>query len=224
MDDSEASRTSEKRLEWLIGYDVSACAYSPDGKTLAVASLQSLTSVSLWDAQTHKLIRRLPKKMTNTFCVAFSPDGKTLAVGTSSHFGGDRDANYDSYVVVLWDWRTGRRLRSLRRHGGTIRSVAFAPDGKLIASGGDDVTVKLWNAQTGALMRALPLKSNYCGKVAFSPDGKTIAAAGELVFLWDSATGKLNRTLPGSQTLAFSPDGRTLSTADDGQVKLWRLK
>jgi len=73
-------------------------------------------------------------------------------------------------------------------HRGDVNSVAFSPDGKLLASGSDDTSAKLWDVNAGHEIATL----GHSGKVlavAFSPDGKTLATGGSdhIVKLWDIA-------------------------------------
>jgi WD domain, G-beta repeat len=115
-----------------------------------------------------------------------------------------------------------------------VNAVAFSPDGKLLATAGDDGTVRLWNPSTGQPVGAPILAStgpgNYVHAVAFSPDGKLLASAdGDgTVRLWNPSTRqRVGAPLPADPggnvvAVAFSPDGTLLaSAAADGTVRLW---
>ena len=75
--------------------------------------------------------------------MAFSPDGTILASGS------------DNAIVDLWEVNTGREIRTLAGHTGSVLSVAFSPDGNTLASGSVDATVKLWDINTGDEIRTL---------------------------------------------------------------------
>ena len=108
--------------------------------------------------------------------------------------------------------------------------MAFSPDGRRLATGGEENTVKIWDVQTGQELQTLRGHSGDVYTVAFSPDpdGRWVASAGEdsTVKVWDSHTGKLVRSFRGHtglvSSLAFSPDGRRLiSGSRDHTVKVW---
>jgi WD40 repeat protein len=114
---------------------VSSVAYSPDGKTLASASLDK--TIKLWAVATGVEQATIKGHTHFVLSVAFSPDDKTLASGS-----------FDK-TVRLWDAATGKERAALKGHTGWVYSVAFSPDSKALASASQDGTVRLWDAATG---------------------------------------------------------------------------
>jgi WD40 repeat protein len=111
---------------------------------------------------------------------------------------------------------------------GRVFSVAFSPDGKMLAAGSWDGTVRLWEAATGKELHRFHDQKTSVRAVAFSPDGKTLAFSGEgsAIVLRNTATGKEHRRLTGHSGpitfVAFSPDGKLLaSKAWDQTLRLW---
>ncbi|KFY28683.1 hypothetical protein V491_00343 [Pseudogymnoascus sp. VKM F-3775] len=111
---------------------------------------------------------------------------------------------------------------------GSVRAVAFSPDGKQIASGSDDNTINLWDAKTGDLQKTLTGHVGWVKAVAFSPDGSQIASgSGDMTLkLWDARTGYLQKMLTNHsapvEDIAFSPDGKQIASGSrDMTIKLW---
>ena len=125
-------------------------------------------------------------------------------------------------------WRRGKTVQTFVGHFSLISSVAFAPDGKTIASGGYDNAIKLWDTATGKEIRTIAGHTSEVTGVAFSPDGTTLASCSrdKFIKLWNPTTGQLIRTLEGHAfdvfAIAFSPDGKLLASGSyDKTIRLW---
>jgi hypothetical protein len=191
--------------------DLHDIAFSPDGRTIAVASD---SGVDLWDAVDGLLLRSI--EGDNSFAVAFSPDALTVASGS---YGGSL------YLARVLD---GALLLTLRGHTSYITNVIFSPDGAMIASASEDNTVRLWRATDGASLKTL---SGHTGRVvglAFVPDGQAIisGAGDDTIREWRISDGAPLRTFSDIRVtgIAFSPDGQILATGGswENNIRLWR--
>jgi tricorn protease-like protein len=153
--------------------------------------------------------------------VKFSPSGRVLSVG------GYRN-------VRLIDAATGKLLGTLAGHADYVRSIAFSPDGTLVAAGGGSPQqfgeIKIWNVETHELIRTIKGHKDCIYSVAWSPDGKLLASGSydKQVKLWDAATGKetlnLQDHIDAVFAVAFSPDGQRLASASqDRTIKIWNV-
>src|SRR5205807_126417 len=122
-------------------------------------------------------------------------------------------------------------LYTLEGHSGEVNSIAWSPDGRILASVSDDHTIRLWDVQTGQLLHILEGHNAIIFSVAWSPDGEALASSSgsrdKTIRLWDRQTGQPLRTLEGHtgpiNSLSFSWDSRLLaSKSQDDTVRIWR--
>jgi WD40 repeat protein len=135
-----------------------------------------------------------------------------------------------SVVKGVW-----REVATLRGHGDVVRSVAFSPDGKFLASGSEDQTVKVW--EVGSWQEVATLRHGGVGRfwdrvspVSFSPDGKFLASGSndKTVKVWEVGSWREVVTLKGHgdpvNSVSFSPDGKFLASGSgDWTVKVWEV-
>ena len=191
-------------------------SFSPDGKWF-VAGASSLEPLGVFEATTGREVHRLAR-FARTSIV--SPDNKFLAVCSWKN---DRDGR--ETVIRLFELASGKEVAQFPF--GTedpYYSLAFSPDGKILACGFSDRSCLL-DLTNGRVLHRL---SGRPFAVAFSANGKTlVASAGHRIRFWDVATGRERHNRPGefgySPVLAVSPNGRLLASGDwmEQTVSLW---
>jgi WD40 repeat protein len=233
--------------------------FIPSGNTLVTRD--ALGVVKFWDGPSGREVATLKGYKGIVSCESISPDGKTLATGTVFMdlpvLGSPPMFDMDLRVrrslplantvgdVILWEIPTGQKLALLGGHEGMVTSVAFAPDGKTLASTSMASTrmsskvyagrfysrpgqLKLWDLVAGK-ERASQTHPRGLHLLAFSPDGKTLACGagpfGE-INLWEAKSAQPLSVLTGHTAavtaLGFLTDSKTLaSLAEDHTLRLW---
>ena len=167
---------------------LSAVAFSPDGKTLAVGGYKE---VLVWDLVEGKLARRIGAGQIGSMvqAVVFGKDGKTLAAAEGIPCG--------SGAVRIFDVQSGQLAASFPEPKGVVYSLALSPDGKLLAAGCGDAQAYVWNLEEKKLVATLKDHSLPVVSVSFATNGKTLvlatASLDKTVQVWDAATWKPDR-------------------------------
>jgi WD40 repeat protein len=200
-------------------------AFTSDGTVVGVAIGQT---ISLWEISTK---RELPVHFTAAsgivLSLSFSPDNMTIAAASADG------------ALYLWNYKTGLQTGRFKAAGVTAaRSLAFSPDGRLLAIGGDgqeqeSSSLMIWDVVSQKpLGQPLVGHKNGVYKLAFSHDGTTLASGSydETAILWDVQSHRpIGQPLAGQSgtvfALAFSPDDQILATGGyDQKVRMWSVK
>jgi len=227
---------------------VRSAAFSPDGKSIATSGEDNM--VVLWDFETfeslyYSTMIEHPNFVMN---LAFSPDSKLLA--TACKDGVARIYQVDEWKKHEGDWKPIAELRDYQKpveQLKSIRSIAFSPDGQLIATGSEDNAVRIWRQSNNGpweLIKEIKASSvapaagpgksagnghtNFVQTVAFSHGGEFMVTASRdtTAKVWKVGTWELLKTLQDTNVVrgaVFSPDDRLIVTGNEScETKIWQ--
>ena len=178
--DTSFSAENGRRSATFAGDFVSSLTFSNDGKFLLTSGPGG---TRVWEAATGKKLNLLPELLRDRLAAvdhsALSADGRLLAVTSPQG------------VIGIWDWGKSKEALKVQAHPGRIRSIAFSPDGKTLASLADGA-IRQWDVVTGRPQGDQTGHQEGVASVAYALDGSTILTAGQdgTVRQWRAQTGK----------------------------------
>jgi WD40 repeat protein len=228
---------------------VATVHFAPDGKSLATRGLDRATTVL--EIETGKQLAQIKDKqpqgairfvaggqVSGSEGLAFSHDGRTIATA-EMEFGMQKT----TITLKLSDAQTGKEIRQIDASQGGVNSVAFSPDGKMLAYGSGN-TIHIRDGEGGKEIRTIENKNPIAG-LAFASDSKTLAAKGrdQVIRLYEMDTGKsvhelgqatgpaagnqvfrlLGFGLPEVRDFAFSHDNKVIGAGSGQTVRFWNV-
>lgn len=224
----EPNRTDRRGWEWFyllsrceVGQtlcehnsQVTALAWSPDGRYLATTSLDG--DAIVWDARSGQRVRRFSMGGTLKRGVAWSPDSQRLAWGSAA----------DESAVRIWDRRTDE-VRVLRGHEHSLVSCSWSPDGERLSTTCMDKTARIWDTQSWKCLHVLHGHYYHVNASCWTDGSKTLVTAGDGgVKVWDATSGEISRELHAETTFQSAsmsstlPQQLVLGTNNGGQCWL----
>ncbi len=210
--------TTGKQIAKLKGeedWKPSDLTFSPDGRSVAasVLNLGKDGGAIVWDVATGKERYRLLGQTNSQTCV-FSPDSKRLAVGTGLK------------GMTLRDSADGKEVRRLVT-GATVVAAAFTPDGKTLAASTNYGAIVLWDVDSGKLLPQSADSAESVSQLQFTEQGRQLIGTADDLIVWDPATGREVRRLPGTELpsgAAVAPSGKFLALERPNATKAFQLR
>lgn len=195
---------------------VQSVAWSPDGKLLATGGFRKVNLWKTTDWLLAGVIDELPGRVT---ALAFSVDGRSLI--SASNASGQKGK------ISIWNSDDLDKRLEWSAHDGTIYDITLSPNGKNLATGGEDKLIRLWNLVDGKQLKQIEAHSAPIMSLAFKPDGTAIAsgAADQELKIWDIRTREQKNLVTGHpgniSSIVWPANNAELITAsDDGALRL----
>ena len=207
-------------------WSIESLAFSPNDRVVAFVTrgqngpARGYTCAFLWDVRGHHLVEvaRKQKLKYDLSRPCFLPTGNVIAV--------------PERTILLFDTGSGELLEP-KFDAGICMSLAFSPDGTLLASDSRCGSIQIWDAATGSRLRTLTGHSQWIGCLSFSPDSHTLVSTSDdrTIRVWDAITGEEDQVFDGHGDTAiylrfFPNGGRFVTLHDDdsgGVLRLWQL-
>lgn len=197
--------------------EITALAFSPDGKWVAAGSMDPTFPLGFLDIATGGMIK-IKMHFDPVSSLAFSPDGTELAVGTAKG------------RLVIWNFNSSSLPLEITARSGekqAITSATFSPDGRLVAYGSRNGRVVIWDRRSFASFAEFK-RGSAVNALMFSPDSRYLAVgeeSGKLQVV-ESESGReiwTKRHVLSVSDLAYSPDGHSLAVAAQGGLYVYNM-
>ena len=210
---------SDPPAAYRFAIPVTALAFNPEGKELAVGGYHEIT---VWDPADGKSLRRITNVAQRISALAYHPNGSVLAAagGAPGQFG----------EAALYDPIQGRLIRTLGAATDQMLALCFSPDATRVAVGGADNAIRVYDAASGKEELVIQQHADWVMALAFSRDGRRLASASRdrSARVYDAKTGELETSYNehGAPVLAveFDEDGqRVFSAGKDKKIHIWAV-
>lgn len=208
----------EPPAQYPFAVPITALAFHPRTGELFASGYNEIT---IWNADSGRLIRRIKDLPRQIRALAFSPEGASLAVA-----GGTPGRNGELVMIDPVSGVTKQRLLTL---GDLVLTAAYSPDGKTLAAAGTDNSIHLFDPAAGKELRTISQHADWISSIAFSPDGSRVASASRdrTARVFEVASGSLEATYAGHDgyvnAVAFSADGKSgFSGGRDKKIGFWK--
>lgn len=216
----ESTKKLVAHQEW-----VRCLTFSPDGSLLASGGCDN--AVRLWNAKTGEPVKSLTGMHSAVSSVDFTPDGKELVSGQADG------------TITSWDVKNFALKQTISGLVPPVKAITISPDGRTIAIDGRWVRraeqqlgelkiIHIGNSDADVVLSTEPVWNR---SLSYSPDGRFLASAAKpgVINIWDTSTGRIEMTIPGSAPAVFSPDGRTLAVGSQSRdlthtLDMWDMK
>ncbi len=216
IENSENTQSEARAVAWSVG-----------GEQLVALSNDGTLNKLMVDSQIWEKIPRETEPPTTTTRGFLTQTHS--AEGLSLEPDGERIAYTWGDDVYIWNQRTGKLLTVLEGHSADVRTVAWSPDGRIIATGSLDTTIRLWDAKSYKLLRVFRGHQRGINDLRWSSFGRLLASASsdKTVRVWDPSIGIVwlaKGATSSVERISWSPNGLNLAGGTEtGNLFVWKV-